>query len=183
MTWLLLSLLVLEPPSVDAAIDTYAKAAVAQKAAEKATANARIELDKALEAQRARLKELGYEVGPVVPPKPPIPNDPLLADVKAAYTADTAIDKAETLLKLIEVMRRAQIIADGGELNTINDLAGTVGAASKMLVGDKLAGVRAVYKKQILEAFPFDERLTPEIRQKAKDLFKRFENVLTEVSK
>lgn len=181
---------VADGPPIDKLIDEYIAARKAAEDAVKAAAAKKTEVLDARTALDKRMNEAGLSgPGPVVPPTPIPPADPLARKLWDAYRAEPLATKAEALADLVELMKQAQALADDQTITTVVALAGKVSAAAKTLVKDKTTGlnrlpaVAAIINTELSAAFASDGPLTTEARTIAKAVFSRLQTALTEAGK
>lgn len=109
------------------------------------------------------------------PPKPPTPNDPLQAKLKAAYDADAGADKSESVKLLVELYKQlADRVCPDASIATVGELLGRCRDASGVLLKpEQLVGVRRVVAGELGLLFPADGPLSDEQRKRSSELFKR----------
>lgn len=176
-----------DPSAIDKLIDQLVTQRSAVAAAVKAEAATLAELKDAVTALQKRLADLGLNAppgpGPVNPPVPFPPVDPLTGRLKVAYLADGGPTKAATLADLVELMKQAGTLADDPAITTVGQLAGKVATAAGVLAKDQLLAVRAILKAELAAAFPADGPLSPDTRNTAKAVFLKLQTALTEAGK
>lgn len=113
-------------------------------------------------------------------PKPPTPNDPLRAKLKAAYDADTGADKSESVKLLVELYKQlCDKVCPDATITTVGELlARSRDASAALLRPEQLAGVRRVVRDELAAIFPADGELTAEQRKRTGELFRRLATLL-----
>lgn len=92
---------------------------------------------------------------PPGPPPVPVPTNPLTQALQGAYAAETAPDKATSLLLLQQVWEQAATIAaNDATFKTVGDLAAVLHTAAQAVLGDRLAGMRKVIETEANKALP-----------------------------
>lgn len=122
--------------------------------------------------------------GPNPPgPNPPNPTDPLVAELKVLYLADTSATKQADLMLLVELYRQAAILANANEVTTLSGLAQRVaGAGASLLTRDRLAALRTRIAEFVVKEFGDQEaNLTPELRAKTSATYARIHAALKQI--
>jgi hypothetical protein len=113
------------------------------------------------------------------PPPRPDPNDPLLADLKAAYLAESSATKAADLVQLAAVYREAVEFSKSADAAKVSDLVAKVRAiAARLVPPAALTGVRQRIATELSKTFPHDGPLTAESREAAAAAFARIAGAL-----
>lgn len=113
------------------------------------------------------------------PPPRPDPNDPLLADLKAAYLAESSATKAADLAQLAAVYREAVEFSKSADAAKVSDLVAKVRSiAARLVTAGALTGVRQRIAAELGKTFPHDGPLTAESREAAAAAFARIAGAL-----
>lgn len=118
-------------------------------------------------------------------PAPPSPPDAFTKSLQDAYAAEADPQKATHKARLAELYRQAgQTTVHDAALRTAGALFDKLTAARKALLPDTaLVGVRQVVARELTATMPArpEAELTPEVRQKAAEVFARIARALGEV--
>ncbi len=127
-------------------------------------------------------------VGP--PPKPdpdippPKPADPLTKALRDAYGNETAPDRRERLVALVDVMRFGATAADSTTYQDNGALAAAITVERKRLVADSLVKVRTAIGEHLNATLPQDVvPLTASLRAKAKAEYIRLAGILEGITR
>ena len=126
-------------------------------------------------------RNLNVETGIGPQPPPDAPADPILANVQAAYTADTSTTKAADKAALRAVYAAtADALAD---VKTAGDLFGVISGATKARIGDRLKPARTIFGTELEKFLPSDPSavLTANQKAEARKQLQRFADLLEKV--
>ncbi len=117
------------------------------------------------------------------PSPAPTPNDPFTQSLQAAYTADSAGDKAASLALLQQVWVQAGTVAADTSLKTVGDLYTKLHTAANAVLGGKLTGVRKVIEGELNRQLPTQPAtaLDDPLRAKCQAQFQRTATALREM--